>query len=98
MSADNLGVGSRESGARRKGFACLTGLRALVVALLLALSLGAILGPSDALPWRRMVGGGAVGLFLVSALVLSWFFYPVWTGEVIPYSAWQIRMWFPTWV
>ena len=66
--------------------------------IVLALSLGAILGPSDALPWRRMVGGGAVGLFLVSALVLSWFFYPVWTGEVIPYSAWQIRMWFPTWV
>ena len=29
---------------------------------------------------------------------LAWFFYPIWTGEVIPYSAWHIRMWFPTWV
>jgi dolichyl-phosphate-mannose--protein O-mannosyl transferase len=45
-----------------------------------------------------MTGGSVVALFLVSALVLSWFFYPVWTGEVIPYTAWQIRMWFPTWV
>ncbi len=66
--------------------------------IVLALTLGSVLGPSNALPWRRMTGGSVVALFLVSALVLSWFFYPVWTGDVIPYTAWQIRMWFPTWV
>ena len=32
------------------------------------------------------------------ALAASWFFYPVWSAEVIPYAAWHIRMWFPTWV
>jgi len=66
--------------------------------IVLALTLGAVLGPRDALPWRRMLGSGLVTGFLVICLVVTWFFYPIWTAEVIPYSAWQIRMWFPTWV
>lgn len=32
------------------------------------------------------------------ALVVSWFFYPVWVGEPIPYEQWQMRMWLPSWV
>ena len=28
----------------------------------------------------------------------SIFFYPVWVGDVIPHDAWQLRMWFPSWV
>jgi dolichyl-phosphate-mannose--protein O-mannosyl transferase len=66
--------------------------------IVLALTLGAVLGPRDALPWRRMTGAGIVTVFLVACVLVSWFFYPIWTGDVIPYSAWQIRMWFPTWV
>jgi dolichyl-phosphate-mannose--protein O-mannosyl transferase len=64
----------------------------------LALSCGTILGKSDADPRRRTIGAAAVGSFLLLALVACWFFYPIWTAEVIPYSQWQMRMWFPTWV
>jgi dolichyl-phosphate-mannose--protein O-mannosyl transferase len=64
----------------------------------LAMTLGSLLGPSDAAPRRRVLGATAVGTILMLAVAAAWFFYPIWTGEVIPYSAWQIRMWFPTWV
>jgi dolichyl-phosphate-mannose-protein mannosyltransferase len=64
----------------------------------LALMLGAILGPADATPRRRTVGATAVGSIVLLAVAASWFFYPVWSAQVIPYTAWQIRMWFPTWV
>ena len=66
--------------------------------MVLALSLGAILGPSAASDRRRTVGATVVGSFLLLAVVASWFFYPVWSAEVFPYTAWNLRMWFPTWV
>ena len=66
--------------------------------IVLAMTLGTILGPSGATPRRRTVGATVVGSLVLLALAASWFFYPVWSGEVIPYTAWQIRMWFPTWV
>jgi len=28
----------------------------------------------------------------------AWWFSPIWTGEVIPYDAWRMRMWFATWI
>jgi dolichyl-phosphate-mannose--protein O-mannosyl transferase len=68
------------------------------LALALAFMLGTWLGRSDADPNRRTIGAVAVGAFLMVALAASWFFYPVWSAEVIPYTAWHIRMWFPTWV
>jgi dolichyl-phosphate-mannose--protein O-mannosyl transferase len=64
----------------------------------LALMLGAILGKADAPPQRRTIGAAAVGSIVLLAVACSWFFYPIWTGEVLPYDAWHIRMWFPTWV
>ena len=66
--------------------------------MVLALSLGSVLGSADATPRRRTTGAVVVGIFVMLALVMSWFFYPVWSAQVIPYTAWQIRMWFPTWV
>ena len=66
--------------------------------LALALMLGTWLGPEDASARRRTGGAIAVGLFLMIALAASWFFYPIWTGELMPWNAWHIRMWFPTWV
>jgi len=66
--------------------------------IVLAMTLGTILGPSGATPRRRTIGATVVGSLVLLALAASWFFYPVWSGEVIPYTAWQIRMWFPTWV
>ncbi len=68
------------------------------LAMAVAMTLGTILGPSNAPPRRRTIGAAVVGTFLLLALVSCWFFYPIWTADVIPYGQWQMRMWFPTWV
>lgn len=67
----------------------------LVMAL--AMSLGTVLGPASASAARRRNGAIAVGAFLLLAVVAAWWFYPIWTGEVIPYDAWRLRMWMPSW-
>jgi dolichyl-phosphate-mannose--protein O-mannosyl transferase len=43
--------------------------------------------------WRP----ATIGLVLAVA-VLTAFFYPVLTGVSIPYSAWRLRMWLPSWI
>jgi dolichyl-phosphate-mannose--protein O-mannosyl transferase len=68
----------------------------LVMAL--AMSLGTVLGPANASPNRRMWGAIAAGSVVLAAVALCWFFYPIWTGETIPYDMWQKRMWFPSWI
>ena len=68
------------------------------VVMALAMTLGSILGPVTASPNRRAVGASAVGAVLIAVVLSAWFFYPIWTAEVIPYAQWQMRMWFPTWV
>ena len=40
----------------------------------------------------------AIVVFLAAAVLVSGFFYPIWTGEVIPYDQWQWRIWLPSWV
>jgi len=35
---------------------------------------------------------------LVIVLTVSWFFYPIWVGEPMPYEQWRLRMWLPSWV
>ena len=68
------------------------------VVMALAMSLGTILGPSNAPVRRRRDGALVVGVFLLLVVILvTWWFYPVWTGEVITYDAWRLRMWMPTW-
>jgi dolichyl-phosphate-mannose--protein O-mannosyl transferase len=64
----------------------------------LAMTLGSILGPAGATPQRRTVGASAAGSLVLLMVVCSWFFYPIWSAEVMSYAAWNIRMWFPTWV
>ncbi|MDS2173911.1 phospholipid carrier-dependent glycosyltransferase [Nesterenkonia sp. CL21] len=36
--------------------------------------------------------------FLLLATAVSIFFLPVWTGELIDYEQWRLRMWLPSWV
>jgi dolichyl-phosphate-mannose-protein mannosyltransferase len=67
------------------------------VVIAVAMSLGSILGPSTASAGRRRNGAIAVGAFLLLVVATSWWFYPIWTGQVIPYDAWRLRMWMPTW-
>jgi len=64
----------------------------------LSLSLGAMLGSPTDTRERRGNGAIAVTTLLIAAVVASWWFYPIWTGQIIPYDQWQMRMWLPTWV
>jgi len=66
--------------------------------LALVYCLGLVLGRSSDPPWRRRSGLYLVVLFLVAAVLLSAFFYPIWTAEVIPYIDWKVRMWMPSWI
>ena len=50
--------------------------------------------PPQQQPWVVAL----VGLYLFAVVAAAWWFYPIWTGEVIPYTQWQLRMWMPTWV
>ncbi|TWP38649.1 dolichyl-phosphate-mannose--protein mannosyltransferase [Leekyejoonella antrihumi] len=60
--------------------------------------LGLTLGPAHATPRRRQIGAALVGAFTILTVALFVFFWPIWTAQVIPYSQWQWRMWFPSWV
>ncbi|MCA4133583.1 dolichyl-phosphate-mannose--protein mannosyltransferase [Arthrobacter sp. M4] len=66
--------------------------------LALVYCLGLVLGRPDDPPWRRRSGLYGVALFVVLAVVVSAFFYPVWTGEIIGYQEWRMRMWMPSWI
>ncbi len=66
--------------------------------LALVYCLGLVLGQRSDPLWRRRSGFYLVALFVVAAVLVSAFFYPVWTAEVIPYQEWRFRMWMPSWI
>lgn len=66
--------------------------------LALALVLREIAGRRDDPLHRRQSGERTVGIFLVVAVLVSMFFYPVWTGMTVPYEFWRLHNWLPTWV
>lgn len=66
--------------------------------LALVYCLGLVLGRASDPPWRRRSGLYLVALFIAAVLLLSAFFYPVWAAETIPYDAWKVRMWMPSWI
>ncbi|QDG66270.1 phospholipid carrier-dependent glycosyltransferase [Pseudarthrobacter sp. NIBRBAC000502772] len=66
--------------------------------LALVYCLGLVLGRDTDPLWRRRSGVYLVALFVAGAVLLSAFFYPVWTAETIPYQEWRYRMWMPSWI
>ncbi|MEN8581205.1 phospholipid carrier-dependent glycosyltransferase [Burkholderia sp. RS01] len=66
--------------------------------LALVYCLGLVLGRRTDPLWRRRSGLYGVALFVVGAVLLSAFFYPVWTAEIISYQDWRVRMWMPSWI
>jgi dolichyl-phosphate-mannose-protein mannosyltransferase len=68
------------------------------LALAVTMMIGAILGPPGSSDKRRAWGAAAaVGLIAL----IAWnflYFYPIFTGTTIPYSDWQDRMWWTTWI
>ncbi|MGW3443196.1 dolichyl-phosphate-mannose--protein mannosyltransferase [Streptomyces sp. NPDC001076] len=66
--------------------------------LAVAMMIGALLGPPGAAERRRLRGAVAAGVLV---LLIAWnfvYFYPIYTGQTIPYSGWQSRMWLDTWI
>jgi dolichyl-phosphate-mannose-protein mannosyltransferase len=66
--------------------------------LCIVLCLGLILGQATAGLRRRVIGSTLVGGYVLAALVLFWYFYPIMTGKVIPYSDWLSHMWYHGWI
>ncbi|MDO4898312.1 MAG: phospholipid carrier-dependent glycosyltransferase [Rothia sp. (in: high G+C Gram-positive bacteria)] len=66
--------------------------------LILAGVLGLALGRRGEGTRRRRVGLAVVGLFVVFALLVSIYFWPIWTAETVPYEQWRARMWFDAWI
>ncbi len=66
--------------------------------LCLAYVLALIIGPRGGADHeRRLAGGLFAGSLLVLIVLVSAFFWPIWTGQVIDFEQWRWRMWLPTW-
>ncbi|MGW3498656.1 dolichyl-phosphate-mannose--protein mannosyltransferase [Streptomyces sp. NPDC001020] len=66
--------------------------------LAVTMMLGALLGPPGATDKRRIRGAVAAGVLV---LAIAWnfiYFFPIYTGQTIPYADWQARMWLDTWI
>ena len=66
--------------------------------ILLAGCLGVLLGNRTSSVRRVRVGVLCVGIYLTAVLLVSAYFWPLWTGQVIPYEQWYGHMWIPTWI
>ena len=64
------------------------------IIICIAVCLGLILGPAAAGLRRRAAGAAVAGAYVLAVLILFWYFYPIMTGQVIPYSEWLSRMWY----
>jgi dolichyl-phosphate-mannose--protein O-mannosyl transferase len=59
---------------------------------------GLALGPREASDTRRLAGALSVGIYTIIVVLLFAYFYPILAAQVIPYSSWRARMWFPGWI
>jgi dolichyl-phosphate-mannose-protein mannosyltransferase len=64
------------------------------IIICIVLCLGLILGPAAASARRRTTGALLVGAYVLAVLVLFWYFYPILSGKVIPYSDWWSHIWY----
>ncbi|HEX7349914.1 dolichyl-phosphate-mannose--protein mannosyltransferase [Brachybacterium sp.] len=67
------------------------------VILCLAYVMTLVIGSARAEPERRLAGGLFVGSLLVLIVLVSAFFWPIWTGQVMDVEQWRYRMWLPSW-
>ncbi|WP_054010221.1 dolichyl-phosphate-mannose--protein mannosyltransferase [Arthrobacter sp. ERGS1:01] len=66
--------------------------------LAVTMVLGMIMGKVGSPPWRRAQGALFAGIFVILAVALSAYFYPLWAAETIPYDYWRQHMWLPSWI
>lgn len=76
-------------------FYALPALPFLVLAVTLVL--GMILGSDRARVSRRLTGALIVGVYVVLVVVAFVYFYPIYSGETIPFDDWHNRIWFDSW-
>jgi dolichyl-phosphate-mannose--protein O-mannosyl transferase len=62
--------------------------------LSIVLCLGLLLGPATAPIWRRSIGAGLVGAYILVTLIMFWYFYPLFAGQVISYANWYHHIWY----
>lgn len=67
----------------------------MVLAVVYALSLLAL--PRGASATRIKVGTAVILGFTALVVVVSWWFWPVWTGQTITPEMYRMRIWFPSW-
>lgn len=60
--------------------------------------IGMVLGRATQSVRRRLAGVVVAGAYVISCVWLFFFFWPIYTAQVIPYSEWAKRMWFPSWI
>lgn len=63
----------------------------------LTYTLGLVIGPAGAQGRRRRVGLVVAGAVVLAAVLVFWFFVPVYTAQTIPKSSWADRLWLPSW-
>ncbi|KOV80499.1 membrane protein [Streptomyces sp. NRRL WC-3618] len=66
--------------------------------LAVTMMLGALLGPPGAAHGRRVRGAVAAGVLV---LLIAWnfiYFFPIYSGQTIPYADWHTRMWLDSWI
>jgi dolichyl-phosphate-mannose-protein mannosyltransferase len=68
------------------------------IIICIVLCLGLMIGPVTASLRRRAIGSGLAGVYVLAALLLFWYFYPILSFEVIPYSDWLTHMWYSGWI
>ncbi len=66
-------------------------------ATVLAMCFGKILGPAQRNS-RRRLGARVVGVCVGLIALNFWFIYPILTDTLISRTAWQLRMWFRSWI
>lgn len=66
--------------------------------LCIVLCLGLIIGPVAASLRRRAIGSALAGTYVLAVLVLFWYFYPILSAKIIPYSQWLSHMWYTGWI
>jgi dolichyl-phosphate-mannose--protein O-mannosyl transferase len=68
------------------------------IVLAVTMLVGALVGARTASPERRLVGSAAAGVLVLLILWNFLYFYPLYTGQVIPMDDWRARMWFTSWI
>jgi dolichyl-phosphate-mannose-protein mannosyltransferase len=65
--------------------------------LAIAFVVSQLIGKRGDPEYRRATGMRWIAVFLVAAVAISVFFWPLWTGQQIDFKLMQLHYWIPTW-